>query len=465
MRSASALWSGLTLRVRLLLIGLAGVATALAVGGVVLYGVLMVASYRTLDQVGRATATQVADLVRSGRLPDPIPVTGSQLVQVVDARGRVISASASGDRLTALLLPREIREATSGAPVVVPGSRIGSTQPLRVVATRVRPAGSSASADTVIVAQEFADIQHSQRILGTTLLVTYPLLLLVLAGIAWVVIGAALQPVEALRSAAHRISGSGQDERLPVPASRDEIHALALTLNSMLDRLAAGRERQRSFVADAAHELRSPLASMQAQLDVSQHLGEDVRAPEIAEDLRAEVIRMTTLVEDLLALARLDADTAPPPEPERIEVATLVDEVVATRRRRRVPVEVDLGQRAAQLVVRVRPEEVCRALGNLVDNAVRHARTAVQVSARTEASVVVVEVSDDGHGIAPVDRERVFERFTRLDEARDRDAGGSGLGLAIARELVHRNGGSIALETSPAGGLSAAVRLPRVEVG
>jgi signal transduction histidine kinase len=458
-RPPAAAWSGLTLRVRLLLIGLAGLATALAVGGVVLYGALTLASYRALDEAGRATATQVADLVRSGRLPDPIPVTGNQLVQVVDARGRVVSASGSGDRLTALLLPREVRTAAGGTPVVVPGSRNGSSQPLRVVAVRARAAGSTAPPDTVIVAQEFADIEHSQRILGTTLLITYPLLLVVLAGIAWRVMGAALQPVEALRSAAHRISGSGQDERLPVPASRDEIHALALTLNSMLDRLAAGRERQRSFVADAAHELRSPLASMQAQLDVSQHLGEDVRDPEIAEDLRAEVSRMATLVEDLLALARLDADPAQAPEPERVEVAALVDEVVATRRRRRVPVEVDPD--ALRLVVLVRPDEVCRALGNLVDNAVRHAGSAVQVTARAEATEVVVEVSDDGHGIAEADRERVFERFTRLDEARDRDAGGSGLGLAIAHELVARNGGGIALATSPAGGLSAQVRLPR----
>jgi len=456
-----ALWLRLTLRVRLLLIGLAGVATALAVGGAVLYGVLTVASYRSLDQAGRATAAEVAALVRAGRLPDPIPVTGNQLVQVVDARGRVVSASASGDRLTALLLPREVRTAAAGSAIVVPGSRNGSAQPLRVVATRARPAGSTAAPDTVIVAQEFSDIQHSQRILGTTLLITYPLLLVVLAGIAWRVIAAALQPVEALRSAAQRISGSGQDERLPVPASRDEIHALALTLNSMLDRLTAGRERQRSFVADAAHELRSPLASMQAQLDVSQHLGEDVRSPELAEDLRAEVSRMARLVEDLLALARLDADTAPAAEPEPVEVAALVDEVVATRRRRRVPVEVEPVGPAGPFVVRVRPEEICRALGNLVDNAVRHARTAVQVSSHADASEVVIEVADDGHGIAPEDRERVFERFTRLDEARDRDAGGSGLGLAIARELVDRNGGSISLETSRAGGLSARARLPR----
>lgn len=452
MRAPAAAWRALSLRARLLLVGLAGVAVALAVGGAVLYGVLTVAGYRAMDNAAQATAEQVATLVRTHRLPDPIPVTGDQLVQVVDARDRVVSASVDGDRLTSLLLPGEVARARHGPPLVVPGSRTGSVDPWRVVAVRVDAPGTR----TVIVAQQFADLQHSQRVLRTTLLVTYPLLLLVLVGIAWRVIGAALHPVEALRAAAERISGSGQDERLPVPPSRDEVHALALTLNSMLDRLAAARERQRSFVADAAHELRSPLASMQAQLDVVRHLGEDVRDPAVADDLRAEVSRMATLVEDLLALARLDAGVLTS-SPRSVEVSSLVDEVVQPHRSRRVPVRVETDP---ELLVHVRPDEVCRALGNLVDNAVRHARGEVRITSRADGPDVVVEVADDGHGIAAEDRARVFERFTRLDEARDRDAGGSGLGLPIARELVTRNGGTIDLGTSTAGGLSALVRLP-----
>jgi signal transduction histidine kinase len=444
-------WQRLSLRARLIVIGVLGVATALAIGSVALYAVLTLVSYRTMDDAGTATATDVAALVDQGLLPEPIPVTGSEIVQVLDSRDRVVSASADADQMTAILLPREIGAALSGH-VEVPGSRGGLATPLRVVAVS---AGTSDAPRTVVVAQQFDDLRHSQHILKVTLLATYPLLLAVLALIAWRVVGAALRPVETLRSSAERISGTGQDTRLPVPSSRDEIHALAVTLNSMLDRLAAARARQRAFVADAAHELRSPLASMQTQLEVAQRLGEDTPG---TDDLHAEVLRMTGLVEDLLMLARLDGDSAPARATQSLPVRPWVEEVVERYAGARVPVrtcDVD------GLVVRGHPDELGRALANLVDNAVRHASTAVEVSARDEGQYVAVSVSDDGAGIPVEDRERVFERFTRLDEARDRDAGGSGLGLAIVRELVHRSGGNVLLETSPEHGLTAVLRLQR----
>ena len=444
----SAAWQRLSLRARLLLIGVAGLATALAVGSVALYGVLSLVSYRTLDASANATGREVADLVDRGRLPDPIPVTGSQIVQVVDSRDRVISASANADRLTALLLPGE-RTVALGKPVTVPGSRMGVGSPLRVVAV---PAGRRA----VLVAQQFEDVAHSQDILRTMLLVTYPLLLGVLALIAWRVIGATLRPVEALRSSAELISGTHQDTRLPVPRSGDEIHRLAVTLNSMLDRLAASRARQRAFVADAAHELRSPLASMQTQLDVNQH----VDGPSWQmQELEAEVRRMTRLVDDLLVLARLDADARPSATPDLVDVAAVVREVTrAPARRVSVTTTLTAG---ARLLARGRHDDLRRALGNLVDNAVRHARTTVSVTAREDGRHVVVEVSDDGAGIPRADRERVFERFTRLDEGRARDAGGSGLGLAIAREVVLRHGGDVELDDSESGGLTARLLLRR----
>ena len=266
--------------------------------------------------------------------------------------------------------------------------------------------------------------------------------------------GATLRPVEALRSSAERISGAGRNLRLPVPSQHDEIHDLAVTLNSMLDRLAAARARQRSFVADAAHELRSPLASMQTQLEVAQRLGESPAT----DDLRAEVLRMSGLVEDLLVLARLDAEVAPAAGREDIDVATLLTTVSQHYAGARVPVTV---RRAERLVVHGHRDELHRALANLVDNAVRHASGAVELSARSEGSVVVLSVDDDGTGIPEADRERVFERFTRLDEARDRDEGGSGLGLAIVQELVRRSDGDIRLREAAVGGLSAQLVLPR----
>jgi signal transduction histidine kinase len=446
-------WRRLSLRARLLLIGVLGVATALALGSAVLYAVLTIVGYRTLDGSATATATEVSRLVEQDRLPDPIPVTGNQIVQVVDARDRVVSASVNGDRLTALLLPREVRSAQGGSPLVVPGSRVGLDSPMRVVAVR---ADAAQGPRVVLVGQQFDDLSHSQHVLKVTLLVTYPLLLGVLALIAWHVVGAVLRPVESLRSSAERISGSGRDDRLPVPTSGDEIHALAVTLNSMLDRLAAARARQRSFVADAAHELRSPLASMHTQLEVGERLGEDTAT---SADLHAEVLRMAALVEDLLVLARLDADDAPAVPMEPVEVSAWVDEVVGRYAGARVPV-VPVGDSADGLVVRGRHADLRRALSNLVDNAVRHAATRVEVAVSREGDDVVVEVSDDGAGVPASEREGVFGRFTRLDDARDRDAGGSGLGLAIVRELVVALGGEVSLTESALGGLCARLVLP-----
>ncbi len=454
LRTVAASWQTLGLRARLLMIGVLGVATALGIGGVALYTVLTVVSYRTLDSSGVATATEVAGLAQNGQLPEPIPVTGSQIVQVVDSRDRVVNASNNADRLTAILLPGEVRTALSKSHVDVPGSRAGLASPLRAVVVRT---GSGPQRRTVVVAQQVADIQHSQHILKVTLLITYPMLLAVLAFIAWRVMGATLRPVEALRSSAERISGAGRSLRLPVPPQHDEIHDLAVTLNRMLDRLAAARARQRSFVADAAHELRSPLASLQAQLEVAQRLGESPAT----DDLRAEVLRMSGLVEDLLVLARLDAEVAPTAGREDIDVPALLAEVGQHYTDARVPVSVRWTE---QLVVHGHRDELHRALANLVDNAVRHASGVVELSARSEGPAVVVSVDDDGTGIPEPERERVFERFTRLDEARARDQGGSGLGLAIVQELVRRSDGDIRLRDAAGGGLSAQLVLPRAHV-
>jgi signal transduction histidine kinase len=443
-------WQRLSLRARLLVIGVLGVALALALGSLALYGVLTLVSYRTLDNAGDATAAEVADLVDRDRLPDPIPVTGSQIVQVLDSRNRVVSASVNGDRLTAVVTPGEAEAALRGGHPEVPGSRVGLDSPLRVSAV---DAGAADARRTVVVAQRIDDIEDSQRVLRLTLLATYPLLLLVLAVIAWRVVGAALRPVEVLRLTAERISGTGQDERLPVSVSQDEVHDLAVTLNSMLDRLEASRTRQRAFVADAAHELRSPLTSMRTQLEVAERLGE---GSEVTRDLRAEVARMAALVEDLLVLARMDEE-ASARSPLPVDLRRVLLEVVDRHAAARVPVTVgDL----PDAVVLGDAEALRRTFDNLMDNAVRHASTSVRIKARLRDHVVDVLVSDDGMGIPEADRTRVFDRFTRLDEARDRDAGGSGLGLAIVHELVQQVGGTVTLEGREPHGLVARVSLP-----
>ncbi len=451
-------WQRLSLRARLIAIGVLGVAVALAVGSFALYGVLTLVSFRTLDNAADATAAEVADLVDRDRLPDPIPVTGSQIVQVLDARNRVVSSSVNGDRLTAVVTPAEATAALDGQHPQVPGSRVGLDSSLRVSAVE---AGPTDARRTVVVAQRIDDIEDSQQVLRLTLLATYPLLLLVLALIAWRVVGAALRPVEMLRSTAERISGTGQDERLPVSVSQDEVHDLAVTLNSMLDRLSASRARQRAFVADAAHELRSPLSSMRTQLEVAERLGE---GSELTGDLQAEVARMASLVEDLLVLARVDQESSPATAPLPVDLREVLLGVVERHGGTRVPVTAgDL----AQAVVLGSAEALRRTFDNLTGNAIRHARTSVRIESRLRddvVDVVDVLVRDDGTGIAEADRGRVFDRFTRLDEARDRDAGGSGLGLAIVRDLVDQAGGTVVLEDAETGGLVARVSLPVMPV-
>ena len=376
-------------------------------------------------------------------------MTGSQIVQVVDARDRVVSASVNADRLTALLQPAEVVRALSG-PVTVSSSRLGSSGTLRVTAARATPGG-----DVVIVAQQLNDLQQSARILRNSLLLTFPVLLAALGLIAWRVIGATLRPVEELRSTAERISGSGRDERLPVPGSGDEVDALAVTLNSMLDRLGDSRARQRAFVADVAHELRSPLASIRIQLEVAERLGE---GSPLTDDLHRDVMRMSALVEDLLMLARVDADAAPLRQSSPLDVTDLLITVAGRYAGRRMPITLDPA--AAPIWAMGDADELARVLGNLVENAVRHADGMIVLSATLEHSWVVIRVDDDGPGIEADDRARALERFTRLDEARDRDAGGSGLGLAIVTDLVRRRGGDVRLAESPYGGLRVEVTLP-----
>jgi len=441
-----------SLRARLMIIGVVGVAVALFTGGFAFYEALTYAIDRTLDNEARASADEVAALVNDDRLPSPVPVSGAQVVQIVDAQQRVVGGSVTADRLTPLLRPDELSRALSGQAVVVDGSRIGLSEPLRTRAVGAGPGGARVS---VIVALPVGDVVASRAALRLALLITIPLLLAALAAVAWRVIGWTLRPVEELRAGAERISGAAQGDRLPVPPAADEIRSLAVTLNGMLDRLAAARGRQRGFVADAAHELRSPLASIQAQLEVAQRLGEGGSLP---GELLVDVRRLATLVEDLLLLARSDADVRGPARVRELDARELLHELAETHVADRVPIAV---RTTAPLPVQVNRDELRRAVDNLVVNGLRHARSAVELSGRVEGDEVVLAVSDDGPGIPEAQREQVFERFTRLDDARARDAGGSGLGLAISRELVARAGGRVhLLEGDSVFSLRAEVRLP-----
>ncbi|GAB7007321.1 HAMP domain-containing sensor histidine kinase [Nocardioides sp. AN3] len=437
------------MRARLMSIGLLGLAVALAVGSIGLYAALSVEGLRRVDRAAAVTTGEVAGLVRAGRLPQTLPASGVSVIQVLDDRARVVSASSNSDRLTSILRPDEL-DAALHAPVTVSGSRLGIASQLRIRASRVE---TGTGTMTIVVAEPVDDLVESSSVLRLVLMIGYPLILVVLALIAWRVIGAALRPVEALRSAAERISGSGRGDRLPVPPADDEVRALAVTLNSMLDRLDGARERERGFVADAAHELRNPLASMRMQIDVARRLDHD---EELLADLDADVSRMSSLVEDLLVIARIDAGTPAVPAGEvadlRLVLASAADGLPVS-----VPIEIEPSV-AEQ--VQAPATDLIRVFGNVFANAVRYA-SSVHVSVHRRGDLVVVWVDDDGPGIAASDRARAFERFTRLDDARDRDSGGAGLGLAIVRETVRSRGGEVRLDDSPAGGLRVEVVLPR----
>ncbi|MFD2768201.1 ATP-binding protein [Micromonospora eburnea] len=473
-----------------MVLGVFGLSAGFALGGVLLLGALGWTLQRTIDAEAFQTADAVARLAAEDSLPDPLPVAGGQLrVQVVDAQGRVRAASIDADRLIPMLRPDQLR-AGQRQRLMEDGRRVGLSGPVRVVAV---PVGAPAGPLTVLVAKSMADVRQSLHVVRTLLLVGFPLLVAGLAVVAWRVVGATLRPVEALRSGAAEITGRAGPGRLPVPAARDEIQRLAVTLNDMLDRLEASRARQRAFVADAAHELRSPLTNMRTELEVARRLGGATDWPAVAENLLADTDRLARLVDDLLLLARLDEQSARPAgHPSRAVGPVELGELLRTVAGRYPAPPVRVTPPAGPLWTEGDPGELHRVFANLVENALRHAYGEVLLavsgphldppvrngSGATEparstgrrGAYHLVTVTDDGPGIPAADRERVFARFTRLDDARARDAGGTGLGLAIVRELVRRAGGSVELAdavsrdraaTGP--GLRVTVRLPALD--
>lgn len=271
------------------------------------------------------------------------------------------------------------------------------------------------------------------------MLVGLPLLLVVVAGVTWLVTRRALRPVEGIRGEMAAITASTDlSRRVPVPSSKDEIGRLARTTNETLAALESSVERQRRFVADASHELRSPIASLRTQLEVGVAHPELLDVPGAVED----TVRLQRLAADLLLLARLDAGERP--AEARVDLAAMVREESSQRVADRIPVRA--GELASAEVAGSRGQ-LGRVLGNLLDNAQRHAVSSVRVAVVREGEWAVLRVEDDGPGVPESERERIFERFVRLDDARARDDGGAGLGLAIARDVAVRHGGSLAVRT------------------
>ncbi len=431
-------WRRRSLRARLTFIATAGLAAGLAVGSLLLVRGFANSRLAAVDRSSRALVDNVTALAAAGALPGVLPVQSGQSAQVLDVRG-AIRAVSSGTLRTLPLVPLGKAEMLAGEPahnVVV--DAIDGQGLSRVVVQRV---GSGASQGYVIVAVSLRDEQDTIRGVTRAVVILVPVLLVTVAAILWLLLGRALGAVSELQRTARGITDPGAGIRLPLPDSTDEVHALTATLNEMLDRLAAANERERSFVADAAHELRSPLASMRAQLEVACAHPGTTSTVELASDSLRDVERLASLVDALLVLARLDAGA--PFTHRQVDLAAIAG----------------IGEQGP-CVVNGDPQSLGRAIDNLVANARRHARSQVRISARHVGGRAEIRVEDDGNGIPSLDRARVFERFVRLDDARSRRDGGSGLGLAIVRATARSHGGDVSIEDSALGGACFILRLP-----
>ncbi|HUV09884.1 MAG TPA: HAMP domain-containing sensor histidine kinase, partial [Acidimicrobiia bacterium] len=355
--------------------------------------------------------------------------------QVVDvATGEVVASSANivgEERISDLTAPvKRSRAETVDRLPVGEGS-------FRIVARGVQ---TDDGRFVVYSAATLEPVEESGSTLVGLLATWLPVLLLVVAVVCWIVVGRAMRPVERIRAEVAGIGDRELDRRVPEPGSGDEIDRLAQTMNRMLMRLETAVERQRRFVADASHELRSPLSVMRADLEV------DLAHPDHADwrrtegEVLAETIRLERLVDDLLVLARADAGSLVVPD-HLVDLDEIVLEE-ATRSRTGNGVTIDVS-RVSGAQTRGDSLSLRRVVRNLLDNARSHAHATVRVELGEADGSVILTVADDGPGIAESDRARVFERFARVDDARDRVQGGAGLGLAIAREVVGAHGGVV----------------------
>lgn len=319
------------------------------------------------------------------------------------------------------------------------------------------PVGTPSGQMTLHVLESTDDLDEIVQTLVWRLSVSLPIVLGLLVGLMWWLVGRALRPVEAIRREVADISGRDLDRRVPEPPQNDEITRLASTMNAMLDRIAEVSSRERRFVADASHELRTPLTRIRAAVEVDAANPADAEWEATNRLVLEETEALQQLVDDLLYLARSDAGALSPAR-SPVDLDDIVfDEV--RRQRTRASLRFDVS-RVSAAHVSGNATELARLVSNLLDNAARHATTGVVVSLNDVDDVVALVVQDDGPGVPPGLGEVVFERFGRADDDRGSDTGGTGLGLAIARDIVERHGGRIALDEGWTRGARFVVSLP-----
>jgi len=400
------------------------------------------------DSITEAAQGQAADIAaqvaQEGAGADLATGAGDQsLVQIVDASGSVLAASPSVEGEPPVVDARPAPGATS---IIRSGDLpIGEGEDFVVVARGVSgPDGPV----VVLVAESLELVSQSTAVVVNLLLIGYPVVLLGVALTSYWLAGRALAPVEAIRTRVAKVQGTSElDARVPVPDGDDEIARLAVTMNAMLERLENGSDRQRRFVGDASHELRSPLATIRAAHEIATLHPDSRDWTATSRDVLAELDRLDHLVADLLLLARVDEHGLSRRTVDVDLEDLLNDEAARLRKLGALTVTVA----APPVRILGDPVQLARALRNLADNAARHAEGHIDLRLQVLGGRVKIEFEDDGPGIPAAERERIFERFVRLDESRTRASGGTGLGLAIAREISAAHGGSLYAEAGARG--------------
>lgn len=413
------------------------VALVLVLGAIAFFQVLSASVHGASERAAETRAEEIADRIEDAS-PRVLDDLDDDIAQLVDSAGAVIATSeeAEGVRLPVSDSPQTV--SIDGESVLVVSTDVDDEL-------------------TLLLGVSIEDDTETLGTVATLLVIAVPLVIALVGITTWLVVGRALRPVTRIRQEVDGITAERLHQRVPVPDSGDEIADLATTMNGMLDRLDTSAQAQRRFVSDASHELRSPLATIRQHAELAQSHPEVTSVSELAGIVHDEGLRLQGLVDALLLLTRLDEGSGRMLEPVDLDDLAFAE---ATRLRQ-AGHDVD-GSGIGAARVMGDPRLLGQLVRNLADNAARHATAKIALTVTQHDGRAVLCVEDDGAGIAPADRERVFERFVRLDEARAREAGGSGLGLAIAHGIATSSSGTISIDESRWGGARFVVVLPSV---
>jgi signal transduction histidine kinase len=438
--------------VRARVTALAGLALTAAVvlGLVVMYRLQLNSADHTIQGQLRTYAIQVEQSAAGSAFPRTLPASvddPAAQAQVLASNGTVLAATRNLAGLPALytLAPG------SATPVRQPAADRVLASDLSVYGEHVTVGGRPVTIITTTGTYLRGQVNET---FARLLVIGVPFLLVLAGGTVWLVVGRALRPVEQIRGAVTAITSADLSRRVPEPGTDDEIGRLASTMNDMLARLEDSAARQRRFVADASHELRSPLTAIRTGLEVGLSHPDRAPWPEIASRAVRQSQRLEQLIAELLVLARADAGQLGARQP--VDLAALLADLRSATPAPGISIDVFV---PPGTVTTGNPEDLSRMFRNLLDNAVRYARHRVLITSAAGPDGIVVEIADDGPGIPASERERVFSRFVRLDASREHASGSAGLGLAIAREIATAHGATIVLTDAVAGGTRAIVTM------